>query len=81
MRRKENQKGLVFLESRATVMMTDDKSTGVITWSKEKREGKSKLSELDSSPIGSFQSLQSNQSSNEDEVLPHVPPVGETRLL
>ena len=70
-----------FLESQVTVIMTDDKSTGVITPSKEKREEKLKLSELDSSPLGSFQSLQSNQSSEEDKVIPCVPPIGETRVL
>ena len=58
--KRESERGS-FLESQATVMMIDDKSTGVITPSKEKREEKSKLSELGSSPLGSFQSLQSNQ--------------------
>ena len=43
-----------FLESQMTVMMTDNKSTGVITPSKEKREEKTKISELGSSPLGSF---------------------------
>ena len=81
MRREENQNWGSFLESQATVMMIDDKITEVMTLSKEKREEKLSLSELGSSPIGSFQSLQSNQSSEEDKMIPYVPPAGKIRVL
>ena len=39
------------------------------------------LSELGSSPIGSFQSLKSSQSSDEDKMIPYVPPLGEVKVL
>ena len=39
------------------------------------------MSELDSSPLGSFQPLQSSQSSEEDKMVLDIPPVGETRVL
>ena len=37
--------------------MTEDRGIGIVTPSKEEKERKLKLSELDSSPLGSFQSL------------------------
>ena len=81
MRRKENQKGVVFLENQATVIVTDNKGTGIITLSMEEKEEKLKFSKLDSSPLGSFQSLQSSQSSEEDRIIPIVPLGGGTRVL
>ena len=70
-----------FLERQVTVMMTDDKITEVMTLSKEKGEEKLSLGKLGSSPVGSFQSLQSSQNSEEDKMIPFVPQVGETRVL
>ena len=67
------------LESPITVIMTGKGTTKVMTPSKEKREKELGLSELGSSPIGSFQSLQSSQSSEDDRILPYVPP--EVRVL
>ena len=43
-----------FLESQMTVKMTGDKVSEVMTPSKEKGEKKLSLSELGSSPLGSF---------------------------
>ena len=78
-KRESEQSSL--LENQATVMMTGNKVTRVVTPSKE--EGKKELSwsELGSSPIGSFQSLQSSQSSEEDKMIPCVPWLGEVRIL
>ena len=42
------------LRNQATVTMTEDKGIGNVTASKEEKEGKLKLCELDSSPLGSF---------------------------
>ena len=49
--------------------MTGEEITGVMTPSKEKEEKELSLSELGSSPIGSFQPLQSSQSSEEYKVI------------
>ena len=54
--------------------MTEKGTTKVMTPSKEEREKESSLSELGSSPIGSFQSLQSSQSSEVDTIIPYVSP-------
>ena len=62
------------LENRITVIMTEKGTTKVMTPSKEEREKESSLSELGSLPIGSFQSLQSSQSSEDDRILSHVSP-------
>ena len=48
------------LENQATGIVTEDKGIGIVTPSKEEKEGKLKLSKLDSSPLGSFQLLQSS---------------------
>ena len=66
------------LRNQATVIMTKDRGIGIVTPSKE---GKLKFSELDSSPSGSFQSLQSSPSSEENRIIPKVPLVGGTRVL
>ena len=68
-----------FLESHMTVMMTGDNVSEVTTPSKEEREKELNLSELGSSPLGSFQSLQSSQCSEEDKMILGIPLVGETR--
>ena len=54
--KRKSEKGS-FLESKMTVTMTGDKVSEVTSPSKEKREKELNLSELDSSPLGSFQSL------------------------
>ena len=61
--------------------MTGDKGSEVMTPSKEKREKELNLSELGSSLLGSFQSLQSSQSSEEDKMVLDIPSLGETRVL
>ena len=66
------------LKDQATVIMTEGKGIGMVTPSKE---GKLKFGELDSSPLGSFQSLQSSPSSEENRIIPKIPLVGGTRVL
>ena len=44
------------------------------------KEG-SGLSELSSSPLGSFQSLNSSQGSKKDKMIPYVPPLEEVKVL
>ena len=39
------------------------------------------LSELSSSPLGSFQSLYSSKSSEKNKMIPYVPPLEEDRVL
>ena len=46
-----------------------------------KRGKEVSLSELGSSPMGGFQLLHSSQSSEEDKMIPYVPPLGEVRIL
>ena len=70
-----------FVESQMAVTVTGDKVSEVMTPSKEKREKELSLGELGSSPLGSFQSLQSSQISEEDKMLLDIPPVWETRVL
>ena len=69
------------LENQVTVILTEDKSTGIVTPSKEEKEEKLKFSKLDSSPLGSFQSLQSSPSSEENRITPEFPLEGGTRVL
>ena len=69
------------LRNQAAVIMTEDRGKGIVTPSKEEKEGKLKLSKHDSLPLGSFQSLQSSPSSEENRIIPRIPPVGETRVL
>ena len=78
--KRESEKGSL-LENQITVMLTAKEITGVMTPSKEKGEKELSLSELGSSSIGSFQLLQSSQSSEEDKMIPYVPPLGEVRIL
>ena len=51
--KRESEKGSL-LENEATVMMTGNKVTRVMTPSKEEGEKELSLSELSSSPMGSF---------------------------
>ena len=60
------------LENPITAIMTEKGTTKVMTPSKEERGKESSLSELGSSPIGSFQSLQSSQSSEADTIIPYI---------
>ena len=71
----ETEKGSP-LRNQTTVIMNEDKSIGIVTPSKEEKEGKLKLSELDSSPLGGFQSLQSSPSSEINRIIPKIPLVG-----
>ena len=69
------------LRNQATVIMTEDRGIGIATPSKEEKEGKLKLSKLDSSPLRTFQSVQSSPSSEENRTIPKIPLVGGTRVL
>ena len=69
------------LENQVTVIVTEDKGTGIVTPSRGEKEEKLKYGELDSSPLGSFQSLQSSPSSEENRIIPEIPLVGGTRVL
>ena len=61
-------------------MMTEDKISTMSALSNEKNT-ELNLSELGSSPIGSFQSLQSSQCSEGGNSTPIIPLVGGTRVL
>ena len=68
------------LACQMTVMMTEDKISTISKPSKwENKE--LNLSELGSSPTGSFQLLQSSQSSEGGSGTSIIPPVGEIRVL
>ena len=69
-----------FLACQTTVMMTEDKITTMLTPSKGENK-ELNLSELGSSPTGSFQSLQSSQSSEVGSGTSIIPLVGGTRVL
>ena len=69
------------LKDQAKVIMTEGKGIGMVTPSKEEKEGKLNLSKLHSSPLGSFQSLQSSSSSEENRIIPKIPQVWGTRVL
>ena len=64
----DGEKGKLEMDS----LLESPITTKVMTPSKEEREKESSLSELGSSPIGSFQSLQSSQSSEVDTIIPYV---------
>ena len=78
--KRESEKGSL-LENQGTVMVTGNKVTRVTTPSKEEGKKELSLSKLGSSPTGSFQSLQSSQSSQEDKMIPYVPPLGGVTVL
>ena len=69
------------LRNQATVIMTEDRGIGIVTPNKEEKEGKLKLSKLDNSPLGSFQSLQSTPSCEENGIIPKIPLVEGIRVL
>ena len=61
--------------------MTGEKSTRGSTPDMEIERGGSGLSELGSSPLGSFQSLPSSQGSEKDKMISNVPPMEEVKVL
>ena len=69
------------LEKQMTVMMTSEQSVEGSTPDREIQKIRAGISELDSSPLVSFQSLNSSQSSARDKMIPYVPPLGEVRIL
>ena len=69
------------VEKQTTVMMTTEEMVKVVTPSKGKREEELSLSECGSSPLGSFQSLDSSQSSEKDKMIPYVSPLEKVRVL
>ena len=69
------------LEEQSTVTMTGEESVRITTPDREMRKEGSGLSELGSSSLGSFQLIQSSQSSEIDKMIPYVPPLGELKIL
>ena len=69
------------LERQTTVIVTDGEMIRVATPTKERGKEESGLSELSSSPLGSYQSIQSSQSSKGDKMIPYVAPLKEMRVL
>ena len=63
------------------VIMTGEGSEGGSTSDREIERGGLGLSELGSSPLGSFQSLSSNQGSEKDKMITYVPPIEERKAL
>ena len=61
--------------------MTDEEFVRVTKPDKEMGKEGSGLSELGSSPLGSFQSLPSSQSCKGDKLISYVPPLGEVKIL
>ena len=69
------------LEEQSTVTMTDKETVMITTPVKEIGKEGSGLSEFGSSPLVSFQAIQSSQSSEIDKMIPYVPPLGEMKIL
>ena len=69
------------LEKQATVMMTNEKAVRGSTPNREIEKIGSGINELGSSPLGSFQSLNSSQSNEKDRMIPYIPPLGEAGIL
>ena len=68
--------------NQSTVMMTCDEFTnGPIPVREIGENGPGSMEDPISSPLGSFQSLHSSQSSEKDEMVPYVPPLEEIRVL
>ena len=76
----EQEKGSL-LEKQSTVIMTGEELTREPTPDRKVEKVGSGLSELGSSLLGSFQSLNSSQSSENDKMIPYVPPLGEVKVL
>ena len=62
-------------------MMTGEEMVKVVTPCKGKGEEELSLSELGSSPLGSFQSPDSSQSSEKDRMIPYVSPIERVKVL
>ena len=78
--KRDSEKGSL-LERQMTVIVTDGEMIRVATPAKERGKEESVLSELSSSPLGSYQSIQSSQSSEGDKMIPYVAPLKEMRVL
>ena len=61
--------------------MTSGESVRRLTTDREIEKIGSGINELGSSPLGSFQSLNSSQSSEKDRMIPYVPQLGELKIL
>ena len=61
--------------------MTGEECTGESIPEKEMRKEGTSLSKLSSSPLGSFQSLNSSQGSKKDRMIPYVPLSEEVKVL
>ena len=61
--------------------MTDEEFAKGSMPDKEVGKEGSGLSELSSSPLGSFQSLHSSQGSEKNKMIPYVPPSEEVKVL
>ena len=77
---RESEMGSL-VEKQTTVMMTGEEMVKVVTPIKGKGEEELSLSELGSSPLGNFQSLDSSQSSERDKMIPYVSPLEKVRVL
>ena len=69
------------LEEQSTVTMTGEETVRITTPEREIGKEVSGLNELSSSPLGSFQLIQSSQSSEIDKMIPYLPPLGEVKIL
>ena len=67
-----------FLEEQSTVTVTGEESVRITTPDREMGKEGSGLSELGSSPLGSFQSIQSSEI---DKMIPYIPPLGDVKIL
>ena len=77
---KKQEKGSP-LGKQSAVIMTDEELVRVATPDIEIGKEGSGLSELGSSPLGSFESLQSSHSSEGDKMISYVHPLGEVKVL
>ena len=78
--KRESEKGSL-VEKQTAVIMTGEEIVRVVTPSKEKREEELSLSELGSSPLGSFKSPDSSQSSEKDRMILYISPLEKVRVL
>ena len=69
------------LLEKTTTVMTIQESAKELTPDREIEKMGSRLSELGSSPLRSFQSLNSSQSSERDKMIPYVAPLKEMKVL
>ena len=81
MKRKGVGKRIVLWGKQSPVIRTGKELVRVVTPEKEIGKEGLGLSELSSPPLGSFQSLQSSQSCEEDKMISYVPPLEEVKVL